>query len=163
MRYRLRSLVIGTAIAPPLIALAWFTAHWLLTATDFRHDWRAYLCCAAWLIVLGLNFFALAAPPYWSRKPPVLPIGYLAFLWVAQFAAVAFWIWAGIKMAFWTDMPTPDHGKFWWLYATLPSAYFATVTTARIKLRSVGGYYIAVVGVLVATLAILATLVIVVR
>ena len=97
MRYRLRTLVIVTAVGPVLLALAWFSAIWLWNALpDLLANWGQLLMLLAMLISAGLSIYSIVAPPAGSHELD------LAMRWTSlvvagcQFLA----LWTGLWLMF---------------------------------------------------------------
>lgn len=64
MRYRLRTLVIATALGPVLLALAWYLAIWFWNVMpSLVRQWGFSLVMLAILCAVGLAIFSVVSPP----------------------------------------------------------------------------------------------------
>jgi hypothetical protein len=67
MRYRLRTLVMLTAVVPPVLSLAWFVASSLIWLLLSKGDLDALPLAASVVLVsafVGIGFWMLSAPPH---------------------------------------------------------------------------------------------------
>jgi hypothetical protein len=102
MRYRLRTLLIGAALGPPLLALVWFAAIWARYALPqvMRDFWQpiAWVCMTG---AVGLALYSVAAPPPGSQPAASLSLWHLSLLGGVTFLALWQWLWVLFGLAGW--------------------------------------------------------------
>ena len=73
MQYRLRTLILWTAIGPPLIAIAWGGMHWFWSAPIRLRIVAIFAYLAAWIIAPLVWYFELTSwicgPGFRRTKP----------------------------------------------------------------------------------------------
>jgi hypothetical protein len=158
MRYRLRTLLIGAALAPPLLAIAWFLLLILRVDSDLRNTIASHLAHVGLLTTLGLVAFSFFAFPLFTAERVTLPWGYVIALWCCQFSALWTWAWGLCFLLGWSliwgDNPHPAENYLGPLSA-LVSASGATIIALRIRFGSVTGFYVVTVMSLTGLLALL--------
>src|SRR5438874_2586461 len=133
MRYSVRTLIILTALLPPLLAIVWFAA-----PTKIMYYLGAYAAYPGALIASGQTVFNLA---YFSRTPNerkrIHPAA-ICLLWSLATLALSYWLTLAIRLwgwlLVWGDNPPLSHASL----ALIAAAISAVVSTVA-ALRLIGG------------------------